>query len=56
MKVWGITGTNGKTTTAWVLAELLGGEAVCGHVTTVEVWTGVRRFHSGYTTPPLPVL
>ena len=23
MRVWGITGTNGKTTTTWVLAELL---------------------------------
>ena len=56
MKIWGVTGTNGKTTTAWVLAELLGGEEVCGHVTTVEIWTGRRRFHSGYTTPPLQVL
>lgn len=56
MKIWGITGTNGKTTSTWVLGELLGGEAKCGHVTTVEVWTGKRRFHSGYTTPPLPVL
>ena len=56
MNVWGVTGTNGKTTTAWVLGELLGGEARCGHVTTVEVWTGRRRFSSGYTTPPLPVL
>ena len=56
MNIWGITGTNGKTTTAWVLGELLGGESMCGHVTTVEVWTGKRRFSSGYTTPPLPVL
>ena len=56
MDIWGVTGTNGKTTTAWVLGELLGGEDACGHVTTVEVWTGKRRFCSGYTTPPLPVL
>ena len=56
MNVWGVTGTNGKTTTAWVLGEFLGGEQVCGHVTTVEVWTGKRRFSTGYTTPPLPVL
>ncbi len=57
MRVWGITGTNGKTTTAWVLAELLraaGGK--CGYVTTVEVDTGSRRFSTGYTTPPLPAL
>ena len=56
MNIWGITGTNGKTTTAWVLGDMLGGESICGHVTTVEVWTGKRRFSSGYTTPPLPVL
>ena len=23
MRVWGITGTNGKTTTAWVFAEFV---------------------------------
>ena len=56
MNVWGVTGTNGKTTTAWVLGELLGGEDRCGHVTTVEVWTGRRHFSSGYTTPPLSAL
>ena len=56
MRIWGVTGTNGKTTTAWVLGEMLGGDTACGHVTTVEVWTGRRRFSSGYTTPPLPVL
>ena len=56
MKIWGITGTNGKTTTTWTLAQLLGGEKTCGHVTTVEIWTGARRFYSGYTTPPLPLL
>ncbi len=53
MNIYGITGTNGKTTTTWILRELLGGG---GLVTTVEVDTGTRRFSSGYTTPPLPVL
>ena len=58
MRVWGITGTNGKTTTAWVFAEFV--NAVpgrkCGHITTVEVFDGARRFSTGYTTPPLKQL
>lgn len=53
MKIYGITGTNGKTTTTWILDAFLGGG---GYVTTVEVNTGRRRFSTGYTTPPLPVL
>lgn len=53
MRIFGITGTNGKTTTTWILREFLGGG---GLVTTVEVDTGTRRFSSGYTTPPLKVL
>ena len=53
MKIFGITGTNGKTTTTWILDTFLGGG---GYVTTVEVNTGRRRFSTGYTTPPLPVL
>ena len=52
MRHWGITGTNGKTTTAWILAEFLGG----GYITTVEVNTLARRFYTGYTTPPLATL
>ena len=57
MNVWGITGTNGKTTTTWVFAEFLRAAGRrCGYVTTVEVDTGSRRFSTGYTTPPLAVL
>ena len=57
MNIWGITGTNGKTTTTWVLSEFLrAGGRRCGYVTTVEVDTGSRRFSTGYTTPPLEVL
>ena len=57
MRIWGITGTNGKTTTTWVLAEFLRASGCrCGYVTTVEVDTGTRRFSTGYTTPPLKVL
>ncbi len=57
MNVWGITGTNGKTTTTWVTAEFLRAAGRrCGYVTTVEVDTGARRFSTGYTTPPLKTL
>jgi len=55
MNFWGITGTNGKTTTTWIFAEFLNAYAgrKCGYVTTVEANTGTRRFYTGYTTPPL---
>ncbi len=49
MRVWGVTGTNGKTTVTWILAEFLR----AAYVTTVEVNTLSRRFSTGYTTPPL---
>ena len=55
MRVWGITGTNGKTTTTWILAAFLEADPArkVGYVTTVEVFDGARRFYTGYTTPPL---
>ena len=58
MRFWGVTGTNGKTTTTWILAEFINAakDRKCGYVTTVEVNTGSRRFYTGYTTPPLAQL
>ena len=76
MRVWGITGTNGKTTTAWIFAEFVnawgaqlrarervseaeradGRAPLCGYITTVEAFDGVRHFYTGYTTPPLAQL
>ena len=57
MRVWGITGTNGKTTTTWVTASFLRAAGRrCGYITTVEVDTGGRTFSTGYTTPPLATL
>ena len=58
MKFWGVTGTNGKTTTTWIFAEFLNASPgrKCGYVTTVEVNTGSRQFYTGYTTPPLAQL
>ena len=52
MRIWGVTGTNGKTTTTWILAEFLGG----AYITTVEANTLARKFYTGYTTPPLAQL
>ncbi len=48
IKVWGITGTNGKTTTTWILGEFL---KKSGLITTVETHTGKRVFASSHTTP-----
>jgi len=58
MRFWGITGTNGKTTTAWILAEFLAAAPGRrpGYITTVEAFDGKERFHTGYTTPPLAKL
>ena len=55
MKVWGITGTNGKTTCTWIFAEFLNAcpGRTCGYLTTVEVFDGKDRYYTGYTTPPL---
>ena len=58
MKVWGITGTNGKTTCTWIFAEFLNAcpGRTCGYLTTVEVFDGKDRYYTGYTTPPLAQL
>ena len=58
MRFWGVTGTNGKTTTTWITAEFINAakDRKCGYVTTVEVNTGSRQFYTGYTTPPLKQL
>ena len=58
MRFWGITGTNGKTTTTWIAAEFINAckDLRAGHITTVEAFDGARRFYTGYTTPPLEKL
>ena len=58
MHFWGITGTNGTTTTAWVFAEFVNAAVgrKCGYITTVEAFDGARHFYTGYTTPPLAQL
>ena len=55
MRFWGFTGTNGKTTCTWILAEFINSAPgrKCGYITTVEAFDGRSRFYTGYTTPPL---
>lgn len=52
LKVTGITGTNGKTTVAWLIAqcqELLGNR--CGYIGTLGTGIGEIEESSGLTTP-----
>ncbi len=62
MRFYGITGTNGKTTTVWIFAEFINAASTaarprkCGYITTVEVYDGRDRYYTGYTTPPLAQL
>ncbi|NOZ12159.1 MAG: UDP-N-acetylmuramoyl-L-alanyl-D-glutamate--2,6-diaminopimelate ligase [Acidobacteria bacterium] len=47
----GITGTNGKTTTAWFLRHLLQHSGGCGLLSTVENFDGKNRTAAALTTP-----
>ncbi|MDQ4105811.1 MAG: UDP-N-acetylmuramoyl-L-alanyl-D-glutamate--2,6-diaminopimelate ligase [Actinomycetota bacterium] len=54
MEVYGVTGTNGKTTTSYVLYGVLAGAygaAECGLTTTAETISGGERRPAGRTTP-----
>jgi murE/murF fusion protein len=52
MHVIGITGTNGKTTTAYVIRDLLEGAGIrCGLISGVSIETGARRWPATLTTP-----
>jgi UDP-N-acetylmuramoyl-L-alanyl-D-glutamate--2,6-diaminopimelate ligase len=52
LDVFGVTGTNGKTTTAWLLRELLrAGGRNPGLLTTVQVEYGGRSIPATRTTP-----
>lgn len=53
LKLIGITGTNGKTTTAYLVQQLLNRANIrCGLIGTVQVDDGVRREVANLTTPP----
>ena len=52
MKVIGITGTNGKTTTTYLIRHILHKHALrCGMIGTVETDDGATRVESTMTTP-----
>ena len=54
MEVYGVTGTNGKTTTSYALYSILAGahgKGACGLMTTVETVCAGRRSPSVRTTP-----
>ena len=53
----GITGTNGKTTTSYVLASIFEAAGItCGRIGTVGYRVGNREFTSARTTPEAPEL
>ncbi|MGH3146913.1 MAG: UDP-N-acetylmuramoyl-L-alanyl-D-glutamate--2,6-diaminopimelate ligase [Rubrobacter sp.] len=57
MEVYGVTGTNGKTTTCYALYAILArayGEAECGLMTTAETVTAGERLPAVRTTPEAP--
>ncbi|MDQ3862714.1 MAG: Mur ligase family protein, partial [Actinomycetota bacterium] len=54
MEVYGVTGTNGKTTTSYALHAILAGaygEDECGLMTTAEIISGGERRPAVRTTP-----
>ncbi|HEX2728527.1 MAG TPA: UDP-N-acetylmuramoyl-L-alanyl-D-glutamate--2,6-diaminopimelate ligase [Rubrobacteraceae bacterium] len=54
MDVYGVTGTNGKTTTSYALYGILEaafGERACGLMTTAEIVAGGERRPAAHTTP-----
>ena len=52
LKVFGVTGTNGKTSTTYILSAILNKLGIpCGVIGTVEYRLGERVFGKGWTTP-----
>ncbi|MDL2212105.1 UDP-N-acetylmuramoyl-L-alanyl-D-glutamate--2,6-diaminopimelate ligase [Erysipelotrichaceae bacterium OttesenSCG-928-M19] len=47
----GITGTNGKTTIAWVLADILNRLTSCGYIGTIDIEYNNHIYKNLYTTP-----
>ena len=52
IKIYGVTGTNGKTTSAYLLRHLLNAASIpCGLISTVEYCDGKNNFPPTHTTP-----
>ncbi len=51
IRVFGITGTNGKTTVSWMLRSILEQKAPCGLIGTIGHLTGDKCYVSQNTTP-----
>ena len=51
MNLIGITGTNGKTTIAWLLADILNRITTCGYIGTIDIEYNQQVFKNLYTTP-----
>jgi UDP-N-acetylmuramoyl-L-alanyl-D-glutamate--2,6-diaminopimelate ligase len=52
VKMMGITGTNGKTTTTYLIRHILGKAGIrCGMIGTVEIDDGKKRCEATMTTP-----
>ncbi len=51
IRVFGITGTNGKTTASWMLRNILQETAPCGLIGTIEHIAGERHYTPENTTP-----
>jgi len=52
LRVLGVTGTNGKTTTAYLVRHLLARQGIkCGMIGTVEIDDGQQRVEAQMTTP-----
>ncbi|HIE43427.1 MAG TPA: UDP-N-acetylmuramoyl-L-alanyl-D-glutamate--2,6-diaminopimelate ligase [Candidatus Omnitrophica bacterium] len=57
LEVVGITGTNGKTTTSYLIEEMLENQGYkSGRIGTVNYSWGERTIPSSFTTPPPPLL
>jgi UDP-N-acetylmuramoyl-L-alanyl-D-glutamate--2,6-diaminopimelate ligase len=55
LKLVGVTGSNGKTTVAWIIRQLCVSAGIpCGLISTVETIAGDNHHPSAMTTPPAP--
>ncbi len=57
LKLIGVTGSNGKTTVAWLIRQLCAHAGIrCGLISTVETIAGDERRQAVMTTPPAPMI